>query len=94
MTLMNASDFGIINLQTKSRLPLKSKICHEHMLWMADAQESTRPRYDDTAGRTLAQNHHDKQKLRLSTHMPRGRVPRKPQTTQRLVFYLPGGLQL
>ena len=70
MALMNASDFGVISLQTKSCLPLKSKICHEHVLWMADAQESTPQSYDDTAGPTLAQNHHDKQKSRLSTHMP------------------------
>ena len=69
MTLMNASDFGITNLQTKSPLPLKSKICHEHVLWMADAQESTHPSYDDTAGCSLAQNHRDKQKSRLSAYL-------------------------
>ena len=91
MTLMDASDFGITNLQTKSPLPLKSKICHEHVLWMADAQESMHPSYDDTAGCSLAQNHRDKRKSRLSTRMPQGMVLRKPQRTQRLVCCSPGG---
>ena len=49
--------------------------------------------YDDTAGRTPAQNHRDKQKSRLHSQKKKGRKPNKPQAYQRLVCCLPGGSQ-
>ena len=52
-------------------------------------QTQTHLSYDDTAGRTLAQNHRDKQKSRLP-HNIKHRIPKQPQANQRLMCYSPG----
>ena len=47
-------------MQTETHLPLKLKMRRGHD---RDAQETTHPAhpsYDDTAGRTLTQNYHEK----------------------------------
>ena len=35
----------------------------EHALWTKERMQSTHPSHDETAGRTLAQNHRNKQKM-------------------------------
>ena len=39
----------------------------EHALWTKDSFQSTHPSYDETAGRKLAQNHRNKQKMEFLT---------------------------
>ena len=39
----------------------------EHALWAKESMQSTHPSYDETAGRTLAQNHRNKQKMEILT---------------------------
>ena len=48
-------------------LPLNSKIRRKHVLWTAGTKQSTHASYDDTAERTLAQNHHAKQNTKIET---------------------------
>ena len=36
----------------------------EHTLWTKERRQSTHPSHDETAGRTLAQDHPSKQKMK------------------------------
>ena len=40
---------------------------HEHALWTKEGMQSTHPSHDETAGRTLAKNHGNKQEMEFLT---------------------------
>ena len=64
----NKLDFLVINFQIKIvEKKRKSKMQRERVLWAKESMQSTHPSDDETAGRTLAQNHRNKQKMEFLT---------------------------
>ena len=64
----NKLDFRVINFQIKIvEKWRKSKMQREQALWTKESMQCTHRSYDETAGRTLAQNHRNKQKIEFLT---------------------------
>ena len=78
-------------LPATNKFEFGASMCYGRRKTHPDPGESS---YDDTAGRTLAQNHRDKQNSRLPQRKIRRRERKQPQAKQRLVCYSPGGSQL